>query len=90
LVELASVHQYTQLVLHPDWNAKPMKLVVHEICQTLLTCLSRPRSDDEMVTPRTRTCSLSLTGSLVQDTDLDRSHQAVTELWAVPLPCTCQ
>jgi len=27
--------------------------------QTLLTCLSRPRSD-EMVTPRTRTCSLGV------------------------------
>jgi len=36
LVVLASVHRRTQLVLDLIWDVKPMKLVVHEMSQTML------------------------------------------------------
>jgi len=40
LVVLASVHQHTQLVLNSIRNVKPVKLIVHEIRQTVIVFLS--------------------------------------------------
>jgi len=36
---VASVHQHTELVLHSVWNVKPIRLVVHEIRQTVIVFL---------------------------------------------------